>query len=159
MSVDDRPQNIRCARADIDPSLVDVVPWSHGYAHSWALAALLIEPRTQVAVLRALTGLPGPPPHHIDGDIAREKGIKPARADLAFTLSDGAGGQHRVAVETKVNDPFHECQVRAYRDAGWVPLLNLPGATGVLLAPTEPTEAGEIRLTPSVLLPASSRRG
>lgn len=49
--------------------------------------------------------------------------------------------------------------MRRYRDAGWVPLLNLPGATGVLLAPTQPTETGEIRLVPDVLLRAVDSTG
>jgi hypothetical protein len=159
MTANGGPEHTQPVPADVDPSLLEVVPWSYGYAHSWALAALLADERVQAALLTRLPGLPGPTPHRVDGIIAREKGIKPARADLAFTLVDGADGEHRVAVETKVNDPFNEVQVRAYREAGWVPLLNLPGATGVLLAPTEPTEAGEIRLTPDVLLDAVESTG
>lgn len=140
-------------RTRVDPSLLDVVPWSYGFAHSWALAALLSDPSIQAAILSSLP-LPGPGPHQIAGEIHREKGVKPRRADLAFTLVDGDGAQHPVAVETKVNDAFDGAQVRAYRAAGFVPLLNLPASTGLLLAATDPTEAGEIRLMPEVLLAA-----
>src|SRR4051794_8420404 len=93
-------------RADVDPSLLEVVPWSQGYAHSWALAALLADQRTAAAILGSLPELPGAPPHVIVGPIRRERPFKGARSDLAFTVRNADGAEHGIAVETKVNDPF-----------------------------------------------------
>ena len=48
----DRPDEAPL-RADLDPSLLDVVPRLSGYAHSWALAALLSDERMHIAILSA----------------------------------------------------------------------------------------------------------
>jgi hypothetical protein len=127
-------------------SLLDVVPWRYGYAHSWVLAALLAKPEMSAALLDRLPGLPGRRPLRVDGEVARERRVGERRADLAFVLRDADGRLHPVAVETKTNDAFHAAQMAAYRDAGATPIAFLPGLTGMLLEPTEPTEAGEIRL-------------
>lgn len=137
----------------VDPGLLEVVPWSYGYAHSWAFAALLTDPRTRGAILGRLAPQ-APEPVQLEGPVLREKGLKPARADLAFQLRDSAGELHAVAVETKVNDPFKSEQMVAYREAGHVPLLFLPGPTGMLLQPTPLTNATEIRFFGSDLLAA-----
>jgi len=129
----------------VDPGLLDVVPWSHGYAHSWALRALLMSPVTAPLVLAALPQLPGPTPHSVEGDVHREKGLKPARADLGLTVRDASGSLHQIAIETKVNDPLSAPQIKAYVDAGYLPVLFLPGLTGLLIEPSDPV-AGELRL-------------
>jgi hypothetical protein len=144
---------------DVDPSLIEVVPWPHGYAHSWALAALLNDRRTAPAILAALTELPGPTPHAIDGPIERERRFGRARSDLAFVVHDASGATHTVAVETKVNDPFRAAQFTAYAQAGCVPLLFLPGLTGLLLDVAPTTDAGEIKLRPPRLLGAVDSLG
>ncbi len=130
----------------VDPGLLDVVPWSYGYAHSWALAALLNDERTAGPILELLRGLPGPLPYRVLGPVERERRVGSARADLAFTLLDAAGGQWQIAAETKVNDPFREEQMLAYGRAVYQPVLYLPGLTGLLLEPTAQTSAREVRL-------------
>lgn len=144
----------RPADPGIDPSLLDVVPWPYGYAHSWAVASLLSDQRTAGAILEALPGLEGRRPLRIDGPVRRERGLKPARADLAFTVQDAGGEHQQLALETKVNDAFRAEQMAAYRQAKHVPVLFLPGLTGLLLEPTQPTEAGEARLYGHTLLAA-----
>jgi hypothetical protein len=134
----------------VDPSLLEVVPWTYGFAHSWALGALIVDPRTAATVL----GCFGLPEAELASDVQRERWLNPARADLAFSVRDKRNRIHQIAVETKVNDPFHASQVQAYRDQGYLPALFLPGLTGVLLDPTPPTAAGEVRITGGDLLAA-----
>jgi hypothetical protein len=138
----------------LDPGLLDIVPWSHGYAHSWALATLLRDPRTASAVLHAMPDLPGKRPLQIRGPIQTERTLKPARADLAFTIKDAAGKPWPIALETKVNDRFRAEQMIAYDERGYTPLLFMPGLTGVLLEPTPVTAAKEVRLYGQTLLAA-----
>jgi hypothetical protein len=142
-----------------NPSLLEVVPWNYGFAHSWAFRALLSEPSVQESLFTTLEGLPGSPPHRVVGKIRDEAGVPGARADLMFTLGDGDGGEHPVAVETKVNDPFRPSQLTAYRQAERQPILYLPGLTGVLLDGSALTEANKIRITPEILLAAVDGSG
>lgn len=137
-----------------DPSLLEVVPWTHGYAHTWAVAVLLNDKSTSSAILNALPDLPGRPPLHVDGAISRERPLRPARADLAFGVVDDAGDRFNIALETKVNDPFRPAQMAAYRDAGFHPVLFLPGLTGLLLEPGRPADTGVSRLYGHTLIAA-----
>lgn len=128
-----------------DPTILDVVPWSYGFAHSWALAWLLENEGTRDAVLELI--LPdGQPPWKLNGAVDRESIVGPARADLAFNATDAAGQPNKVAVETKVNDLIKPAQFDAYRDHGYRGVLYVPGLTGMMMASNGPV-AGELWIT------------
>ena len=133
-----------------DPSLLDVVPWSYGFAHSWALRQFLREPRTADRLLRRLKL-----PRRIE-DVTIEKRVGRARADVAVVLRDGRGRLRELAIETKVNDPYREEQMQAYADAKMVPAVFLPGLTGLLIEHVPPAVDGERRITGADVLAATT---
>jgi hypothetical protein len=134
------------------PELLEVVPWNYGYAHSWALCWLLEQPMLADRILGAIPGLDLPAPVRLEGSVRTEKPLAPARADLALELYDARGDQHRLAIETKVQDPIREGQLAAYQALGYRPILYLPGLTG-LFAEGVPA-VGELRLTGGTLASA-----
>jgi hypothetical protein len=122
---------------DAGPALLEVVPWNHGYAHSWALAWLLEHDAARDAVLGVL--LPdGAAPWTLEGPVRREHFVPGARADLAFDAMDSSGRTMAVAVETKVADPIKPAQLERYCDEGFEVVLLVPGLTGLLFAPNAP---------------------
>lgn len=132
-------------RRPADPSLLDVVPWSYGFAHTWALVWLIEEPSTFVRVLDAM--IPdGSSPWTLVGKVDRERSIRNVRADLFFTAQDAAGETVEVVVETKVADDLRLEQLEGYRDTGRRVVLYVPGLTGLLMSPGAPY-AGETWVT------------
>ncbi|MEO8969891.1 MAG: hypothetical protein ABI427_20450 [Solirubrobacteraceae bacterium] len=121
-------------RAEHSPSLLEVVPWNYGYAHSWALRWLIENAASRDAILGAL--LPDDaPPWTIEGSVDREHAVPGARADLACNLVDGRDRAVALAVETKVADPIKRVQLERYRDEGFETVLYVPGLTGLLFEP------------------------
>src|SRR5690348_5587313 len=112
--------------------LLDVVPWRYGYAHTWAMRWLMLQPTLLGRVLGAIPELDLPAPLRLEGPVVTEKALKPARADLAATLRDAGGQSHRLAIETKVDDAIRPEQLSAYAALGYQPVLYMPGLTGLL---------------------------
>lgn len=84
------------------PQLLDVVPWSYGFAHAWALGWMLCRPALAERILTAVQGLHLPAPWAIE-HVTPEAVVKRTRADLRIDLSV-PDGTLQVAVEVKVND-------------------------------------------------------
>jgi hypothetical protein len=135
------PMHNELNRAEAAPALLDVVPWSHGYAHSWALAWLIENGASRDRVL-ALLDPDGSPPWMLSDSVKREHKVAGARTDLAVWAKDGTGREVAIAVETKVADPIKPAQLACYRDAGYHAVLYVPGLTGLLYEPNGPV-AGE----------------
>lgn len=127
-----------------EPELLEVVPWNYGFAHSWALRWLLERADLADRVMGAVGGMDGQRAWSLKGTVEHEKPLRPARADLAFTLIDAKGSEQKIAVETKVNDPLRPEQLRAYVEMGYQPVVYLPGLTG--LAAEAIPERDEARL-------------
>jgi len=96
-----------------DPELLDVVPWSHGYAHSWVLRWLIGHEPSRTPILNLLAGIDGGP-WALTRPVAREFSVRRARADLAAWATGRDGETVAIAVEVKVNDPISEMQLAAY---------------------------------------------
>lgn len=136
-----------------DPELLDVVPWSYGFAHSWALRWMLRQPPLADRVFSAVPGLNLRHPISV-GSIDREKQFGSARADLAVAVADASGDILPFAIETKTNEgEVSEGQLAAYVQEKHTPLLYLPGLTGLLIACTD-LEDGNYRLTGKSLVTA-----
>ncbi len=127
------------------PALLDVVPWNHGYAHTWALRWLLTQPPLVERILRGIPGFNVAGPVRVVGQIRTEMPLRPCRPDLAFSLKDQHGTLHYFAVETKVNDPFRPEQVANYKSLRHQPILYTPGATGLFMLGVP--SGGELRLS------------
>lgn len=123
-------------------SLLDVVPWTVGFAHSWALRWLLLQKELAPLVLGALGGLPGEAPWSLVGDVRREEAARPRRTDLAFEATSSSGEECKIALETKVNDPFRSEQLAAYAAHGRYPVAYMPGLTGLLVSPIRGDTSG-----------------
>jgi hypothetical protein len=120
-----------------DPELLDVVPWSHGYAHSWVLRWLIGHEPSRTPILNLLAGFDGGP-WALTRPVAREFSVRRARADLAAWATGRDGEPVAIAVEVKVNDPISEMQLAAYVAADLSPVLYVPGLTGLMFAPNGP---------------------
>jgi len=96
-----------------EPSLLDIVPWSYGFAHSWALRWLLLQPSLFPLVLDAIDGLDDAGGYVLAGEVLTEKPLAPARADLAFEMEHPTRPSIAVGVETKVTDPYRPDQLSA----------------------------------------------
>jgi hypothetical protein len=120
-----------------DPGLLDVVPWSYGFAHSWALKWLIEHETTRDRVLSLLmperVG-----PWSLTRQIVREQRVGTARADLAAWGEDRVGNPFSLAVEVKVADLLKSAQIKAYEDDGFTVALYAPGLTGFLFEPNGP---------------------
>jgi hypothetical protein len=120
----------------VNVPLFEVVPWTHGYAHSWALRWLLLN---DPAARDALLGLFLPkavPPLTLES-VTREFQVGRHRADLRVEARDTGGRANVVLIETKVNDALSESQVRTYCGATADVILYGPGLTGLLHAGSE----------------------
>lgn len=134
----------RASPSATEPVLLDVVPWSYGFAHSWALRWLLERSELAALVLGAIDGMPGKQPWSVRGAVDYEKSVRPARADLALEAVDASGSSKSIAVETKVGDPFRPEQLHAYVQRGYLPVVYLPGITGLVAEAISPQD--ELRL-------------
>lgn len=119
---------------DLDVELFDVVPWTHGYAHSWALRWMLEHRQVARDAILTLFVPDGQAPWSIGpGRIKREARVAGQRADLRVPATDGSGRESDVIVETKVNDRLREEQIQAYcSEPGARVALYGPGLTGLL---------------------------
>jgi len=63
-----------------EPRLLDVVPWSYGFAHSWALRALLSRIDIAERTFAAADNLSYSRPLIIEGEIARDRDVIAERA-------------------------------------------------------------------------------
>src|SRR4051812_34975292 len=109
--------------------LLDVVPWSHGYAHSWAMRWMLGHDPQAAEALMALFVPSHSGPWAVDLPRA-EYGVPGARADLMIAAQDGDGRRLQVLLETKVNDQLTERQIQAYLDHAHHVVIYAPGLTG-----------------------------
>jgi hypothetical protein len=121
----------------VDVPLFELVPWTHGYAHSWALRWLLLNDPAPRDVLLGLFLPERVPPWTLES-VTREFRVDRHRADLCLLASDSSGRANVVLIETKVNDALSECQVRTYCDATADVILYGPGLTGLLHGASEP---------------------
>jgi hypothetical protein len=124
-----------------EPQLLDVVPWTYGFAHTWAVRWLIDHHDTRGWMLNLLTGRDDSRWDLMEL-VAYEHRVNGARADLAAWALGADGEKVQLAVETKVNDPISKSQLAAYSSAGFTPVLYLPGLTGLLYGPNGPV-AGE----------------
>ena len=123
----------------MDVPLFDVVPWTHGYAHSWALRWILLK---HPAARDALLGLflpDGVGPWRVE-NLSREFRVRRQRVDLRFEARDAAGRATVVLVETKVNDEVSENQIAAYCSEEAEVIIYGPGLTGLLREGNEPVD-------------------
>lgn len=120
------------------PSLFDLVPWNYGFVHTGVLSWLLQQPGMCRRVLDASVPaiLPGQ-----DVQVSERPKTEDARmgakCDLGFILDGGQGRQHKIAVETKVEDLLREEQLAGYDKAEYR-IAFLPGLTGFLARESEP---------------------
>jgi hypothetical protein len=119
------------AGGDGSPALLEVVPWSYGFAHTWALKWLLECPRTAALVASVALGLDVVEPGAPVSNVRTEAPVIGARADLAFRY-EREGLRRDVAIETKVNDRLRPAQIRCYVEQGFEPVIYAPGSTGLL---------------------------
>ena len=124
----------------VDVPLFDVVPWTHGYAHSWALRWMLLNDQAARDRLLNLFLPDMTPPWEVSG-VTREFKVGRHRADLRVEASDGGGREAAVLVETKVNDDLNEAQVESYCATGAHVILYGPGLTGLLHSESDPLDA------------------
>lgn len=110
--------------------LLEVVPWSFGFAHAFALRWLLRESHIAPLVLSAAKGF-GLPPKARVSDVESERKGGRGRADLRFELEVSSEDVRTVDVEIKVNDWVDRGQLSAY---GGDTILYTPGLTGLLIS-------------------------
>lgn len=123
----------------VDVPLFEVVPWKHGYAHSWALRwAIDNRPAARDALL-ALFLPEGDPPWSVEG-VTREFRVGRNRADLRFDAVDSAGRTTVVLIETKVNEDLSERQLLRYCSEAAEVIVYAPGLTGLLHAGSDPVD-------------------
>jgi hypothetical protein len=111
--------------------MFDLVPWSHGYAHSWALRWMLLHHREARDRLLALLNPDGKPPWqvpHVDCEFK----VRGHRADLRFEAHSSVGNRTEVLIETKVNDDLKPAQLNAYCSTDAEVIVYGPGLTGLL---------------------------
>jgi hypothetical protein len=123
------------------PALLEVVPWSRGDAHTWALKWLIGEDATRDRVMAFLDPA-GAPPWRLTDELRTEYKLPGTRADLAVHAVDAGGREVKIAVETKVNDRINAAQLERYRDARYASVVFAPGLSGVLYR-DNPEIAGE----------------
>lgn len=111
--------------------MFDLVPWSHGYAHSWALRWMLLHHPESRDRLLALLIPDGKPPWKVP-DVDREFRVRGHRADLRFQAHSAIGNRTEVLVETKVNDDLKPAQLDAYCSINAEVIVYGPGLTGLL---------------------------
>lgn len=118
--------------SDVEVGLLDIVPWTHGYAHSWALRWML---EYDAAARNALLNVffRDHDGAWCDARVDLEHRVGRHRADLRIVAMDAAGDTATVLVETKVNDELSEAQLRAYCATGATVVVYAPGLTGLLL--------------------------
>lgn len=117
--------------SEFTPALLEIVPWSYGFAHSWAAKWLLEDSRTCDLLIKAAVGARVAAGIQVS-NVETEYRLRGARADLAFELKLVDDRRYHVAFETKVNDPLKIEQLESYDAAGLAALLFFPGATGIL---------------------------
>ena len=115
----------------IDVPLFDVVPWSYGYAHSWALRWMLANDQTGRDRLLGVFLPDGKAPWRLE-HMTREFPVGRSRVDLRVEAIDAAGERTEVLLETKVNDAVKEAQIKAYCSTRATVILYGPGLTGLL---------------------------
>lgn len=123
----------------MDISLFEVVPWTHGYAHSWALRWMLTDDQDARDQLLGLFLPEGEPPWRVEGMIGEFK-VRGNRADLHFESIDATGRRTAVLIETKVNDALRKAQIEAYCATGAEVIVYGPGMTGLLHADGPPID-------------------
>jgi len=104
-----------------------VLPMRAIYRRSLARNELMLNPTERLALPAGVDGLSLGPNPLVIGSLAREQRVGGARADLTLGVRDRNGNETRIAIETKVDDRYRPEQPAAYRDAGFLPLLYLPG--------------------------------
>lgn len=114
-------------------TVLDIVPWTYGFIHSWVLRWVLQDPDLAEPVLEEAFGNDLPGPHRVTSDVVREKVLKRSRADLAFSIADATGEEHSIVLETKVEDPYRPEQITEHAKRGERALLYLPGATRLVV--------------------------
>jgi hypothetical protein len=136
--------------------LFDIVPWEYGFVHSGALAWLLARERWAPLVLGAARNAPWDADARVVTPPLREVQVGPRRfVDLAFKVAwPGQDDARAVALETKVNDLLKPEQLDNYRARGYLPVLYMPGLTGLLAGRNAATGAGEALLTGAMLADA-----
>ena len=117
--------------------MFEVVPWTHGYAHSWALRWMLVNDATARDRLLGIFVPEGKSPWSVE-NVSREAKVGRQRADLHFAAIDALGRQTSVLVETKVNDELKEPQIEAYCATSAEVIIYAPGLTGLLHAEADP---------------------
>lgn len=96
-----------------DVGLLDIVPWTHGYVHSWALRWMLKNSEAARDALFTLFVPDGHAPWNVES-VDVEHRVGRHRADLRVMAKDGIGRAVTVLIETKVNDSLSDAQLRAY---------------------------------------------
>jgi hypothetical protein len=119
--------------SDQDIGLLDVVPWTHGYAHSWALRWMVANSEPARAAVLSVFLPDGRGPWRVK-QIDREYRVGRHRADLRAVVTDIRGRETTVLIETKVNDDLSDHQLRAYCGEPAEVVIYAPGLTGLLLA-------------------------
>lgn len=119
---------------DGNPRLLDVVPWSYGFAHSWALSWLLAHDASSGVVLELLVP-DASAPRTVVGDVQREQVVAGARADVALVMQDGDGRERSVAIEVKVADTMRRSQIDALAAHFDDVVVYLPGLSGLFYEP------------------------
>src|SRR4051812_31010057 len=98
-----RPSALRSTLVSArDVGLLDVVPWTHGYVHSWALRWMLDHSESARDAVLTLFVPRGRPPWTVTA-IEPEHRVGRHRVDLRVDATDAAGRESTVMVETKVN--------------------------------------------------------
>jgi hypothetical protein len=129
----------------LSPKLLDIVPWNHGYAHTWALRWLLEQPSLVERILYAMPGFTVTGPLRVTREVRAEKPLRPSRADLTLSVEDEHGTSHHFAIETKVNDSFRPEQIESYQTLRHQAIVYAPGATGLFMRGVP--SSGELRLS------------
>ena len=111
--------------------MFDLVPWSHGYAHSWALRWMLLHHQEARDRLMTLLIPDGQPPWQVP-QVDREFKVRGHRSDLRFEAHSEVVNRTEVLVETKVNDDLKPAQINAYCSTDAEVVLYGPGLTGLL---------------------------
>jgi len=117
--------------------LLDVVPWTHGYVHSWALRWMLEHSEPARDALLTLFVPQGQAPWTLRV-VEPEHRVGRHRVDLRVDVTDADGHDTTVLVETKVNDAVSESQLSTYCAERAEVVLYAPGLTGLLLASGDP---------------------
>jgi len=120
-----------------DVGLLDVVPWTHGYVHSWALRWMLGNSEAARDALFTLFVPDGHAPWNVES-VDVEHRVGRHRADLRVMAKDGIGRSVTVLIETKVNDSLSDAQLRAYCSESPDVVVYGPGLTGLLLGGNDP---------------------